>query len=299
MKTMGLGWLPVRQAKRTFASYRIKAIRDYLIALDSHLRHQSSRRSETVFVFTDESYVNANHCLKNSYFPHFSISDSCTHDSKLESNKDSNLESDLTQGTGSSEPGLYLKSGRGRRLIILHAMTKYGPLVQCDQGHPIDDLDWKKDCCHLKTKARDDGKVTCETLWVAQSHTGDYHDNMNSEMFMLWVQNKLVPCFETLFPKKQMILVSDNAPYHHSREIGSLGSLTKSDVMFLMDNYNIPYVDLPISNSAREDLRDSCDHPDHPDVQDKGDHIRVSFDLMEQTQRAISTKPRVASLQEL
>ena len=100
MKNMGLGWLPVRQAKRTFASYRIKAIRDYLIAFDSHLRHQSSRRSQTVFVFTDESYVNMNHCLKNSYFPHFSISDSTPHDSKLEFHRDSNLESLPTKSTG-------------------------------------------------------------------------------------------------------------------------------------------------------------------------------------------------------
>ena len=171
--------------------------------------------------------------------------------------------------------------------------------MQCDQGHPIHDLDWERDFPHPKNKARDDGKVTCETLWVAQSHTGDYHDNMNSEMFMLWVQNKLVPCFETLLPNKQMILVADNAPYHHSREIGPLGLATKSDLMLLMDKYKIPYVDFPISNSAREDLRDSCDHPDHPDVQDKGDHIIVSFDVMKQTQRASSTRHRIASLDEL
>jgi hypothetical protein len=68
-------------------------------------------------------------------------------------------------------------SSKGRRLIILHAITTDGPLCdKDDSGKPVDDLKWKGDTCH-PTK-RDDGKLTCETLWVAQSSSGDYHDNM-------------------------------------------------------------------------------------------------------------------------
>jgi hypothetical protein len=68
-------------------------------------------------------------------------------------------------------------------------------------------------------------------LWIAQSHTGDYHDNMNSDMFVLWVKEKLVPVFEHQYPGKTMVLVADNAPYHHKRVIGSLASVSKNKIV--------------------------------------------------------------------
>jgi hypothetical protein len=91
-------------------------------------------------------------------------------------------------------------------------------------------------------------QTTAELLWVAQSHTGDYHDNMNSDMFMKWVKGKLVPTFEKLHPGKNMVLVADNAPYHHKREIGSLASLTKSQLVDLMTKHEVNYVDLPATD---------------------------------------------------
>ena len=102
-----------------------------------------------------------------------------------------------------SDSNITHTSGKGCRLVILHAMTIDGPLVQYDDltGRPIDDLNWSKDTCHPNT-ARLDGKTTCETLWVAQSHSGDYHDNMNSKLFMLWVQDKLIPTLNQLILRK-------------------------------------------------------------------------------------------------
>jgi len=38
-------------------------------------------------------------------------------------------------------------------------------------------------------------------------------------MFMKWVSEKLVPTFDRQYPGKKMILICDNAPYHHKREI--------------------------------------------------------------------------------
>ena len=43
-----------------------------------------------------------------------------------------------------------------------------------------------------------------------------YHDTMTGEFFMYWVQKRLTPAFEARSPNKQMILMLDNAPYHHS-----------------------------------------------------------------------------------
>jgi hypothetical protein len=86
-------------------------------------------------------------------------------------------------------------------LIILHATTKDGPLFKKDEfGNPVDNLKWKGDTCY--PTPHEDGKCTCKTLWVAQSFSADYHNNMKSEMLMQWVQEKLVPTFEREYPEK-------------------------------------------------------------------------------------------------
>ena len=83
-------------------------------------------------------------------------------------------------------------TSKGRRLIILHAITKDGPLVTNDaHGQPIETLSWTRPDAKHNAKETDtphpideNGEaLTAELLWVAQSHTGDYHDNMNSDMY--------------------------------------------------------------------------------------------------------------------
>ena len=76
------------------------------------------------------------------------------------------------------------------------------------------------------TPAQDE-RISCETLWVAQSHSGDYHDNVTSDMFMLWVKQKLCPLFEKNYPGNKMVLITDKALYHHAQEIRTLGHLSK------------------------------------------------------------------------
>ena len=139
-----------------------------------------------ILVFTDESYVNTNHGARKSYLP---------------------KEQDEKSG-----------------LKCKHVIAPDGPLCNYEEDGitPVDDLKWNGDTCHPTT--RTDGKLTCETLWVSHSHTGDYHNNMTLEMFMLWIKNKLCPCFAQKYPGKKMILITDNAPYHHAREITSLAS---------------------------------------------------------------------------
>ena len=99
-----------------------------------------------------------------------------------------------------------------------------------------------------------DDLLSCELLWIAQSHSGDYHDNMNSDMFMKWVEERLVPTFQRKYPGKKMILVADNAPYHHKRDIGSLGSLSKKQMLELMRKHNVEWLDLPLTTDERLDL---------------------------------------------
>ena len=152
---------------------------------------------EYISVFVDESFIHSTHSCKKSY---------------------------VRKGKGNQN--IERPSGKGKRLVIIHAITKDGPLTDRVGGVPIDHLQWgkgryKDTPTHVY---RPDGLVNCETLWIASSNKGDYHDNMNSTMFMEFIEKKLVPCFEQKYPKKKMVLVADNAPYHHKRKIGSLGS---------------------------------------------------------------------------
>lgn len=52
-------------------------------------------------------------------------------------------------------------------------------------------------------------------LWQAKMAKEDYHAAMPDVMFMDWLSHRLSPAFEQLFGHKKMILVLDNAPYHH------------------------------------------------------------------------------------
>ena len=56
-----------------------------------------------------------------------------------------------------------------------------------------------------------------EMIFRGKIAGGDYHANIDGDMFMLWVNNRLVPTVNARFPDKKVYLVMDNAPYHHGR----------------------------------------------------------------------------------
>ena len=86
----------------------------------------------------------------------------------------------------------------------MHTITKYGPLCDRDEyGRHVDEFKWNRDTPRpLTPTAKIDPEAnifrTCETLWVSDSLSGDYYDNMNSIMFMQWVKNHLLPTFKNI-----------------------------------------------------------------------------------------------------
>jgi hypothetical protein len=166
-------------------------------------------------VFTDESYVHCTHCGTCSYFR-------------------------------KNDAEMQRARSKGERLIIIHAITPDGPLAERDindDNIPVSNLVWVGDTPN--PTPRPDGKISCETIWRATLRTGDFHDNMNSEMFMLWVEDKVMPSFERIYPGNTMILVCDNAPYHHKRIVGSMSSKSKKELVQLCVEYNVRYIDVP------------------------------------------------------
>ena len=106
MKKLGLSFTPVKAPRRTYTVYRSKAVRDFLSTVDKLEREILAGKDDAIEVFTDESYVNINHAMKISFMH--------TNESKG---------SDLKR-----------KTGKGRILIILHAITRDDPLYELDDA---------------------------------------------------------------------------------------------------------------------------------------------------------------------
>lgn len=79
-----------------------------------------------------------------------------------------------------SNNGVHTPISKGERLIIIHAGGENGFIPNA---------------------------FTC---WKASSHSGDYHDNVNGEIFMKWMKEKVLPNLEP-----NSVVVIDNAPYHN------------------------------------------------------------------------------------
>ena len=80
----------------------------------------------------------------------------------------------------------------GKRIVILHAITSDGLLVS--KNH------------------------TAELFYEVKKNevvAADYHDNMNGDLYLKWMREKLIPTFKEKYPNKKMVLVLDNAKYHH------------------------------------------------------------------------------------
>jgi len=255
---LGLSWQPVKSKKRRVGEYRMDAIRDYLIGLDKLVKEKAlDPDSKIIFVFTDESFIHQNHSSRFSFL--------------------------------GQDKGINKSSGKGRRLIILHAITEDGPLCEYIDLMPVDDLKWNGDTPH--PTPREDGKRTAECLWLAQSSSGDYHDNMTSDNFMRWVEEKLVPTFERLYPDQRMVLIADNAPYHHKRVIGSLAKQTKGQMVDLLMEHKVEYLDLPWTDKRFQATEETEDN--------RGAYCRIKFDETAWRARASPSKPFTPTVAEM
>ncbi|CAB1117802.1 unnamed protein product [Ectocarpus sp. CCAP 1310/34] len=103
---------------------------------------------------------------------------------------------------GVVQDGIGRTTGKSLRMIMVHAVTKWAPLAKFCDGFPIEE-GWFKE--------------TAEFLWQAKLAKGDYHAVMTDLMLMEWLEHRLSPAYNAIpeFEGKQMILVLENASYHH------------------------------------------------------------------------------------
>jgi transposase len=103
-------------------------------------------------------------------------------------------------------PSIYKPTGNGERLIIMNAITKNG---------------WVPNA---------------KNIFKSTRKTGDYHGQMNGEMFKKWFSEKLLPNI----PKNSLIIM-DNAAYHNilSQNSPPLETSSKSKIFKWLEKNNV------------------------------------------------------------
>ena len=156
---------------------RVARIRRFLFEYSRALGLE--KRGTHVIVYMDETYCHTNLASKYSWF--------CP---------------DIEETTE-----LIRASGQGLRLIVVHAMTRDGMLVASSNDGKL-----------VSASDNVDQVVnSSELVFEGKSADADYHKSMNGKLFMKWLENRLFPSFRALYGDKKMILVLDNASFHHHR----------------------------------------------------------------------------------
>ncbi|CAM9886349.1 unnamed protein product, partial [Hapterophycus canaliculatus] len=212
---------------------RLARIRLFLVEMD--LAKKAENSGLAVIVYMDESFVHQAHGSSYSYFP---------------SDED-----------GVVQDGIGRPTGQGLRMIMVHAITKWGPLAK-----------------------------TAEFLWQAKLARGDYHAAMTDTMFMEWLEHRLAPAYNAVpeFKDKKMILVLDNASYHHGfdAEVKVPETNTKKHNVELLRKYGAGREE--VATATREYM-----HLHHPEKLEE----RVVTFMREKGWELIWTPPYMPSFQ--
>ena len=193
---LGYGWGKIKGKAIKRDPRRPDIIRQYLLDFANALKLEQD--GTHILVYVDESYIHQN------IAPQFSW---------LKAHSDGKV-SRMTS--------------RGTRVCIVYAITKGGPLCEADSdGRPLEFGDNFVKSGNGKKIQRGSVRNNAEYLFVGKRNTGDYHDMMNNKNFDEWAKDRLVPAFESKYPENKMILVLDNAPYHHNIELPPLGGMSK------------------------------------------------------------------------
>ncbi len=155
--------------------YKNALIRRYIYKYAQALKDQED--GSAIIVYMDESYIFAHHCSTKLWYS-------------------------LSSSTKNEVRG----DNKGKRIIIMHAMTKDG-MLEVEGVEPSNILTELYHSCAL----------IFNEVCVDDITPADYHDTINGEKFIGWMQQRLFPTFNKLYPGKKMHLVLDNAKYHHHR----------------------------------------------------------------------------------
>ena len=176
-KRLGFKYRTPLKRRIVFSAERRKLGIEFCKLLDGAIRLE--RRGEAIIIYMDETYCHLHHLPGKMWY------------------RDEDIGTERAERCRS----------RGSLQIILHVMCRDGWLASTDDDGNVPVLDeWHQ------------GEATsCEMVFRGKVGRGDYHANMDGDMFMMWVNERLVPTVEEMYPDKKVFVVMDNAPYHHGR----------------------------------------------------------------------------------
>ena len=173
--------LPFGTVKRAPLSFgaTFTRIRERIFLIEYARELQRELKGDTVLVYTDESFLHQNHCNRRSYY-----------------DRSSWIGRRIAAG------------GKGRRLIVLHAMTRFGLVVKSGHSPPA------------PIPITGKPVLTAELVYEG-ADAEDYHKTMNADMYELWLKQQLMPTLMARFPGKRIVLVIDGASYHRATPLTS------------------------------------------------------------------------------
>ena len=152
MRKIGFRYKKVNDKRYVYEQPRIIQQRHQFLR-----RMRRNRRERRPVVYTDETWANSHDGREKTWVEHDDI-------------------------TGGTKGGIRKPTGKGNRLIILHAGGEDGWIEGAD------------------------------LVFQSMKATGDYHDEMNSERFEEWFRDQLMPNIQL-----NTLIVIDNASYHSRR----------------------------------------------------------------------------------
>lgn len=222
-------------------SKRKQTIEKYIQDYDELLKREE--RGEVKLTYTDESYLHQHHKGHFGWMPKLGYMYVVVNGVRAETAGPGAAFQDNRDGD--------VAGGKGTRVIILHAITKDGLLCETDDrgNYMHQDKVWEPKV----TPAETEEVANAGWLWRCKKQgVKDYHDNMNDEAYMWWIKNRCVPAFRKKYQTydaasgkwtgPKMVLVLDNASYHHvvSEEGLDVKSMSREEIIAFCTENHIP-----------------------------------------------------------
>ena len=197
LRKMGFRYKKVNDKRYVYEQPRIIYQRHQFLR-----RMRRNRREGRPVVYTDETWANAHDGREKTWVEHDDV-------------------------TGGTKGGIRKPTGKGSRLIILHAGGENGWIEGAD------------------------------LVFQSKKSTGDYHDEMNSERYEEWFHDQLLPNVQP-----NSLIVIDNASYH-SRRIEKVPNTSsrKSEMQDWLVAHNIEFPERALKQELLSLIRLSNPQP--------------------------------------
>lgn len=130
----------------------------------------------------------------------------------------------------------------------MHAITRFGLLTTWEDGSPTIAIH------DVQREA-----LNAELVFEGHYADGDYHKNMDGDVFNSWLRTRFIPTFKRLFPGKKCILVLDNAAYHHARGADFIApsTMSKAELVTTLFSFGVETITVQRDGQAMEMQRAS------------------------------------------